>query len=167
MRFPAGWERPDAGSFDVTEEFVILHGALELSGRTWTPGDYGLVPAGARREHTATPGGAVALAYFTGSPRWQAAAGVLPGEVIRHLHLDEPDVSRTRVLRRDRAGESLWGAGPPPDASVGAIEQLDVRSASWSVSLLGSSTGATLSGPTFRRVHSGASARLGSALGEL
>ena len=70
VRFPAGWERSERGSYSAAEEVYVLEGSLELNGQRHPAGTWLRVPPGTRRHHTATPDGAVALARFDGPPRW-------------------------------------------------------------------------------------------------
>ena len=70
VRFPAGWERAEVGSYSSTEEVYLLAGTLEMNGTRHEAGSWLRVPAGASRRRTATPGGAVALARFDGPARW-------------------------------------------------------------------------------------------------
>jgi hypothetical protein len=70
VRFPAGWERAEAGSYEAAEEFHVLEGSVELNGEHHGPGTWVRVPAHVERLHTATPGGALTLARFDGPPRW-------------------------------------------------------------------------------------------------
>ncbi|MFI6396276.1 hypothetical protein ACIBHY_07130 [Nonomuraea sp. NPDC050547] len=70
VRFPAGWERRPRGHYLAGEEFVILAGALHVSGVTYAPGHHAWLPAGTLRHDSAAPEGAVALARFAGPPTW-------------------------------------------------------------------------------------------------
>ena len=70
VRFPAGWQRPEAGAYSAAEEVYLLDGSLEMNGTPYGAGTWFRVPAGAVRRHTASPGGAVALARFDGPARW-------------------------------------------------------------------------------------------------
>jgi hypothetical protein len=74
VRFPKGWARPDVGHYAVAEEFVVLEGALSLSGQTWHAGEQAWVPAYERRHKLASPTGCLVFAWFGGTPRW------IPGE---------------------------------------------------------------------------------------
>lgn len=70
VRFPAGWRRPEAGSYAAAEEVYLIDGALEMNGTRYEAGTWFRVPAGAVRRQTATPQGAIALARFDGPARW-------------------------------------------------------------------------------------------------
>ena len=74
VRFPAGWQRAEAGYYEVPEEFLIVEGELHLNDRVWKTGGYAWVPAYQRRHSLKTPGGCVAFAWFAAAPRW------IPGE---------------------------------------------------------------------------------------
>ncbi|MGA3564507.1 cupin domain-containing protein [Melissospora conviva] len=69
VRFPAGWRRPGTGWYPVAEEFVVLEGGMEVVG-THGAGDYVYLPPRAIRAGTASPQGALVLAYFAGAPKW-------------------------------------------------------------------------------------------------
>lgn len=70
VRFPAGWSRPVTGHYQVTEEFWLLEGELEMSDEVYRAGSGAHVPAGAQRSDTRSMLGALALARFAGAPRW-------------------------------------------------------------------------------------------------
>ncbi|MFI0353377.1 hypothetical protein [Actinomadura sp. 9N407] len=70
VRFPPGWNRPGPGHYLSGEEFVVLEGALTVSGVLYGPGDRGWVPAGATRRDSGTETGALALAWFSGAPAY-------------------------------------------------------------------------------------------------
>ncbi len=75
VRFPAGFDRPAAGFYAVGEEFLILRGDLIINGQQLGAGDWVSVPAGTVRRGTASATGAVALAWFAGSPIWHEGEG--------------------------------------------------------------------------------------------
>lgn len=70
VRFPAGWERAEAGSYAAAEEIYLLEGSLEMNGQRHGAGTWLRVPPGAARHDTSTPDGALALARFDGPARW-------------------------------------------------------------------------------------------------
>ena len=70
VRFPAGWSRPEAGSYSVDEEFWLLEGDLELSGVTHRAGARVLVEAGSIRSGSRSIAGALAIARFGGRADW-------------------------------------------------------------------------------------------------
>lgn len=131
VRFPAGWERPEEGCYDVLEEFVILDGWLEMSGRRWSQGSYGLVPAGALRARTRSDGGALALAYFPGAPGWQPRQWWSDAAEIVGLPLDAEPTGGGVTLRDDSYGRTDWTARRAELAPGTEIEQLDVAPALW------------------------------------
>jgi hypothetical protein len=69
VEFPQGWKRA-AGTYSCAEHAIVLDGEIILDGITWTAGQGFVVPAGAVRTETYTPHGAVAVAWFGGTPRW-------------------------------------------------------------------------------------------------
>lgn len=78
VSFPVGWQR-GAGSYSCDEHAIVLDGSIELDGELWETGMSFIVPAGAQRTRTFCPGGALAVAWFAGAPRWTGGGG--PGEV--------------------------------------------------------------------------------------
>lgn len=69
VSFPAGWER-GPGSYTCAEHAVVIDGSIELDGTLWDAGSAFFIPAGAQRTRTFSPGGALAIAWFAGVPRW-------------------------------------------------------------------------------------------------
>jgi hypothetical protein len=70
VRFPDTWRRPGTGHYPCAEELLVLHGAITVSGMWYAAGEYGYLPPYATRTASATPEGCVALAWFSGAPRW-------------------------------------------------------------------------------------------------
>lgn len=70
VRFPAGWQRPGPGHYNVAEEVLFLHGSFEMSGERYGADDHAWFPSGYTREASATPTGALALAWFGGEQQW-------------------------------------------------------------------------------------------------
>lgn len=87
VRFPAGWARPETGSYEASEEVLILSGTLTMSGRTYEPGEWAFLPPGWLREGTwAKDGEVIALARFDGPPRWHKDRGARGGELRARLY---------------------------------------------------------------------------------
>ncbi|MFI6481793.1 hypothetical protein ACIBH1_27950 [Nonomuraea sp. NPDC050663] len=89
VRFPPGWSRPERGHYLAGEEFVLLDGELRVSGRRYRPGDYAWLPARTPRFSSATPDGALAVAWFDAPARWAAGEGEPPAEGSLHVTLAE------------------------------------------------------------------------------
>ncbi|WP_436775843.1 hypothetical protein [Yinghuangia sp. YIM S09857] len=75
VRFPPGWQRPERGHYDVGEEFLVVDGELAVSETVYAPGELAWIPAGTLRFASSTHVEAVALAWFSGTPRWTADDG--------------------------------------------------------------------------------------------
>ncbi len=91
VRFPASWARPGVGHYDCAEQFVVLAGALDVSGIRYLEGDFGYLPANADRSESHAPGGCVAIAWFSGPPAWSAGpASPAAAEPALHGRLDNP-----------------------------------------------------------------------------
>jgi hypothetical protein len=69
VSFPIGWER-GSGTYSCVEHAVVLDGSIELDGDLWEPGTAFVVPADAPRRRTYSPNGALAVAWFSATPRW-------------------------------------------------------------------------------------------------
>lgn len=78
VAFPPGFSRPQAGSYQTTETFLILTGELHIGSQTFTPGDLVRVPAGAVRVNTRCTDAAFAIAWFEGRPEWTPAPSEAP-----------------------------------------------------------------------------------------
>lgn len=70
VRFPAGWQRPQAGSYSAAEEAYVLEGAIEINANRFYAGEWFHIPTGLVRHVMSSPDGAVVLARFDGPPRW-------------------------------------------------------------------------------------------------
>lgn len=142
VRFPPGWERPDVGHYPAGEEIVVLRGELAVSGVSYHPGDYGWIPAGALREASRTPQGALVLAWFAGAPRWTPGPGRPAGERRRRSLYQPPSGTEAtpfgtlgRLLRGRRPGEdpgeSWLLAGLPDNPVPAAGDVLDLTDVRW------------------------------------
>jgi hypothetical protein len=70
VNFPAGWSRPNVGSYECAEEFIMFKGELHMCGEVFRAGDHAWVPPHSLRIGTSSPNGATALAWFYGRPKW-------------------------------------------------------------------------------------------------
>jgi hypothetical protein len=73
VEFPIGWKRA-AGMYSCAEHAVVIDGELILDGDLWTKNQGFVVPADRARTETCAPGGALAVAWFGGAPKWTSAA---------------------------------------------------------------------------------------------
>lgn len=108
VEFPAGWQR-SAGAFTCAEHAVILDGEIILDGDHWGPGQGFVVPAEVGRTETRAPNGALAVAWFSGAPRWTS------GE----------DTSGVGAAGK---GSSIQWSG---DAPAGESDELDASQRKW------------------------------------
>jgi hypothetical protein len=145
VRFPDGWERAAAGSYDCAEEFVVLEGALLMNGMTYRPDDWVYVPASVQRKNTSAPAGALALARFAGPVRWRAGDGEAP--MLRATPLGGLDFDRDLGIRESASpfggraillhaerGVSSWVLDAPPSLAAGVpfdVELLSVEQHVW------------------------------------
>lgn len=75
VAFPTGWER-GSGAYSCFEHAVILDGSIELDGDLWEAGTSFVVPADAQRRRTFAPSGAMAVAWFSATPRWNGGGAI-------------------------------------------------------------------------------------------
>jgi hypothetical protein len=112
VRFPPGWSRPGAGHYRVHEEIFVVEGDLTVGDETYSTGDYAWLPSGYPRTGSASSGGAVVLARFSGPPVWVPSDGAgedfHPEDVVREHWQDAEErpsplgAGRARLLREDR-----------------------------------------------------------------
>lgn len=105
VSFPVGWER-GPGAYGCFEHAVVLEGSIELDGDLWEQGTAFVVPADAQRRRTFSPSGALAVAWFSGVPRWTGGGGI-----------DEP------------ASSFVWPGDE--ENSVAAFDEVDVQGRRW------------------------------------
>jgi hypothetical protein len=101
VRFPAGWERPEAGHYACAEEVLVLEGDLGLNDMTWGAGGYAWIPAYRVRSALRSESGCLAFAWFGAPPRW------IPGTPTNGA----PSGAVSLAHWRDAPGGTLyWGA---------------------------------------------------------
>ncbi len=105
-RFPAGFERPGPGGYQVSEDFLVLDGLLQLEGITIERGTVCSVPAGYVRTMMRTSGGCTVLAWFGGPPDYRSADELSgqPGQGLRAVRVLH-DVTARPLLR---AAQATW-----------------------------------------------------------
>lgn len=141
VRFPAGWKRGSTGYYESGEDFLILDGALTMTGQTYGKGDWVHVPAGAVRAETSSESGALSLARFGGPARWiQSSEPPMSIPLHRDLAataaltpLTSPLGPEDAWLLRDEGGISSWLLEPPPPGTKCefACEFLDLARRVW------------------------------------
>ncbi len=135
VEFPQGWQRPESGSYAVAEEFVVLRGAITISGVAHKKDDYVLLPAHTARTTSATPDGCLALAAFSGPPRWvPGAPTAIPVSETVHCPADQA----VRGSGTDFQG-SLKSVEAAPSVSETTMDLLDLRTGAWTLVLPGGS----------------------------
>ena len=85
VRFPPGWARPGVGHYRCAELFVVLNGALEVSGVRYAADNYGYLPARVARADSRSQDGCLAVAWFSGPAAWSDG---LPPEPAGEAALD-------------------------------------------------------------------------------
>ncbi|WP_157963695.1 cupin domain-containing protein [Actinocorallia populi] len=72
VRFPPAWTRPGTGHYTCAEEFAVLDGRISVSGVDHPAGTHAYLPGLATRAASAAgAGGCLAVAWFSGPPRWR------------------------------------------------------------------------------------------------
>jgi hypothetical protein len=134
VRFPAGFRRPDAGRYEVAEEFVVLEGSLSMTGTTYSAPRWVYVPAEATRADTVAEAEVLALARFDGKARWHTgpATNATPNDDALERTFDAVSpFGRARLLRR-APGESTWFvARAEPGPAPVTLELLDPAARIW------------------------------------
>jgi ChrR Cupin-like domain len=118
VRFPPGWTRPGSGHYRCAEQFVVLGGAIEVSGTAYLEGEYAYLPARMVRNRSRSQGGCLALAYFSGRPDWSVDPPAAPS--------DEPPL-HGRVCDFDQptdAGGGSYGSGRVATGPVDVTTEL-------------------------------------------
>lgn len=160
VRFPLGWERRESGWYSVDEEFLILEGALHMSGTTYRPGDYALVPAGYLRFASATPAEALILAWFSGRAEWTVDVRHGPryagDRLVQATWETLPDrtgeVGAGRRLRRE-ANISTWViTGELEIEAPAAVDLFSIPDHTWAQTPAGDVL-PVMSSPVFARLH--------------
>lgn len=127
VEFPEGWIRPEEGSYRVAEEFVVLRGAINVSGAHHRAGEYALLPAYTPRADSSTPTGCLALAAFSGPPVW------VPGESPErpdHAPVHTPASEAARAPNPSFQGE-LHVAHSTPDPTTRPVDLLRLDQGEW------------------------------------
>jgi hypothetical protein len=112
VRFPAGWRRERSGWYLVDEQVVVLEGELLIGDATAGEGEWIQIPAGALRGPSRTPDGALAVARFTGPPRWIAGDSSPGKEPIRVVAVQRLGATPTTLAVQER--RRTWAAASAP-----------------------------------------------------
>ena len=78
IRYPAGWSRPAAEHLTAHEEILVLEGALEINGQSYTAQNFAFLPAGYVRETASSPDGATVLTMYYDAPQVVAGSPAQP-----------------------------------------------------------------------------------------
>lgn len=113
VHFPVGWTRPAPGHYLVDEELLVLEGELRMSTATYRVDDFAHLPAGYLRDDSATPGGALVIAFFSGRAEWVRGPAI--GEpssdsVVQPLNWREVPPRASSVAARSRPLGTAGGA---------------------------------------------------------
>ena len=159
VRFPPGWARRESGWYSVDEEFLILEGELHMSGTTYRPGDYALVPAGYLRFASTTPQGCLVLAWFSGKAEWSVGTRHGPRYADRLVHAaweglpDERGPAGTgRQLRQEGTLSSWVLTGELAIEAPAATDLFSIPDHTWAQTPAGDVL-PVMSSPIFARLH--------------
>ena len=158
VRFPSGWSRPETGFYVSGEEFVVLEGAIDLSGVRVEAGQYAQADPGFVRYDTRADG-CVTFAWFNGPARWVTdAAAPLAAELLVVDASDTGDAespfgARGRRLFGDHQ-VSTWLLGDAVDlrAGEGFIQALSVPDRRFAHLSVGQTLDSPLTPPVILRV---------------
>ena len=74
VRYPAGWDFAGDRYLTCHEEILVLDGALEINGESFTRRCYANFPKGWMRDRIRAPQGAVVLTMLSGAPEEKTGA---------------------------------------------------------------------------------------------
>jgi hypothetical protein len=143
VRFPAGWSRTLAGHYAAAEEIFLLEGELHLNEFALRAGGYLWVPALGARIDSRAEGGCLALAWFSGFPRWTRAEGARAPTKDWHWHRHWRDapvaataIDATSHLLRTGPEHACWVTGRATAASTARaapmpLETLSLADYTW------------------------------------
>ena len=90
IRYPSDYTAPTKEFFRIHEEFLVLHGMIEINGFEYNQHSYAFLPSGYLRETTTSKEGAVLLTTFSGTPvveRGKPELGLLDKKlIIEHIN---------------------------------------------------------------------------------
>lgn len=161
VRFPPGWSRPGTGHYDAIEEVLFLEGGFQMSGATYGPDSYGWFPAGYLRVDSASPDGALALAWFSGVNNWYPGSSAeaeqtQPATIVAHWPsaplLGSPLGQGSARLLHPSAERPTWIVDQVPagDVSDRVVELFSLSSRRWARVVPGDEL-PVLDGPAFCR----------------
>ena len=127
-RFPAGFERPVAGGYVVSEEFLVLDGTLVLDGFAHQRGDLVFVPAHQLRTGMHSPQECTVLAWFGGLAHFVEAAELSNSTAGGTRTVSVLDVEPGAVLE---TGVSRWVAHRGEGADPRADDLVDLDLGRW------------------------------------
>lgn len=123
-RFPAGFARLTPGGYEVSEEFLVVDGEIELEGVTYGRGALTYIPARHLRTRMSAADGCTVLAWW-GGPAEFRTADVLDGAVRDGIVSVRPDAARAgEVLSAGGAGWTTHLAVPAEPLGAGDVVDL-------------------------------------------
>ncbi len=150
-RFPAGFERSEAGGYDVAESFIVLSGALHLEGMTASRGTLCFLPAGLSRSPMRAPQGCLVLAWFGGLAHFRPARQLTaPAEgAMSAVQIPRKEVDSPVLVTSD----ATWWIvhARDIDSFRGEVDVVDLALTSWARVTPGA-TPVMSSGPLLARV---------------
>jgi len=109
LRYPEGWVQNGPLHLDGAHEFLVLDGAVEISGQSYPFDSYAYLPAGYTHENWTTKTGAVVLTFFSARPDITPGPGNMTEAAVPYLYLHEmkwssadvdPDLDHLRIAHK-------------------------------------------------------------------
>ena len=109
LRYPPGWSQNGPLHLAAAHEFLVLDGAMTLSGQEYLADSYGYLPSGFSHENWTTKDGAVVLTFFSSRPDCITGPGNMTEDAVPHLYLHEmkwssadvdPDLDFLRIAHK-------------------------------------------------------------------
>lgn len=119
LRYPEGWSQKGAQHLQGAHEFLVLDGAMEISGQSYPFDSYAYLPAGFTHENWAAKEETIALTFFSAAPDSTTGPGNMTEEAVPYLYLHDmkwssadvdPDLDFLRIAHKIMRHDDESGA---------------------------------------------------------
>ena len=109
LKFPPSWGVENEIHLAADHEFLVLEGAIEISGQAYSFDSYGYLPAGFTHSAWSSTEGAVVLTFFSATPTAHAGPGNSTQDAIPYIFLHDmnwtssdvdPDLDFLRIAHK-------------------------------------------------------------------